>query len=78
MNAGKVVLGALAGAASGAIIGILFAPDKGSETRKKIVQKGEDYFESVKGKFNDFIDGIYARFDGKEAVSDIAGKRKAN
>lgn len=35
MNSGKVVLGALAGLAAGALLGILFAPDKGSETRKK-------------------------------------------
>lgn len=31
--------GVIAGAAAGAIAGILFAPDKGSETRKKILSR---------------------------------------
>ena len=32
MDSGKVVLGVLAGVAAGAILGILFAPEKGSVT----------------------------------------------
>ena len=36
MSTGKVMLGILAGLAAGEALGILFAPDKGSETRKKI------------------------------------------
>ena len=36
MSKTNVVIGVLAGVAVGALIGILFAPDKGSETRRKI------------------------------------------
>lgn len=36
MSSGKVLLGVLAGAAAGALAGILFAPEKGSKTRKRI------------------------------------------
>jgi gas vesicle protein len=43
MSSGKVLLGVLAGVAVGATLGILFAPDKGSNTRKKITQKSDDY-----------------------------------
>ncbi|NLO02771.1 MAG: YtxH domain-containing protein, partial [Bacteroidales bacterium] len=43
MSSGKVFLGVLAGAAAGALAGILFAPAKGSKTRKRILKKGEDY-----------------------------------
>ena len=50
MSRGKIVLGALAGAAAGTLIGILFAPDKGSATRKKIAHKGEEYVHNLKGK----------------------------
>lgn len=54
----KVLLGFLAGAAAGALAGILLAPDKGSETRKKIAGKAGDISNSVKNRFNEFIDGV--------------------
>jgi len=59
MSRGGVLLGALAGVAVGALIGILFAPDKGSATRKKIIDKGEDYVDNLKEKINGILhDGI--------------------
>jgi gas vesicle protein len=64
MNSGKVIIGALAGIAAGALIGVLFAPDKGSESRHKIVKKGEDYLDSVKNKFNSLLDTISGKFNG--------------
>ena len=40
MNSGsKVLLGVLAGAATGAILGVLFAPERGEETRRKISRR---------------------------------------
>ena len=39
MSNTKAVLGFVAGAAVGALVGILFAPDSGSNTRKKISSK---------------------------------------
>ena len=62
MSTGKVITGLVAGMAAGAILGILFAPDKGSNTRKKIVSKGEDYADDVKEKFNDAIDAITDKY----------------
>jgi gas vesicle protein len=41
-NSGSIVLALLTGAAIGAGIGILYAPDEGKETRKKIKRKVED------------------------------------
>lgn len=52
MKASNIVLGILAGAAVGAVLGVLFAPDKGSNTRKKITRKGEDMVEDLKAKAN--------------------------
>ena len=72
MSSGKVLLGILAGTAAGALLGILFAPEKGSVTRKKISQKGEDYAEALKEKFNEFLDSITEKFEQvKEEVSDF-------
>ncbi len=79
MNSGKVVLGVLAGVAVGAIAGILFAPDKGSNTRKKISDKGEDYLDEIKNKFDVFLETMTEKFEDtqKEAEVMIArGKAK--
>ena len=48
MSNTKVVLGFLAGAAVGAIAGILFAPDKGAATRKKIAGKANELLDEIK------------------------------
>ncbi len=75
----KVVLGFLAGAAMGAIAGILFAPDKGSETRKKIAQNTNDLGDNLKDSFNEFIDTVKdkyrkAKHEAEEAVDKGAEK----
>jgi gas vesicle protein len=63
VNSGKVLLGVLAGAAAGAILGILFAPDKGTETRRKIAEKGDDLVKDAKEKFNGLIDELGKKID---------------
>jgi gas vesicle protein len=49
----------LLGFATGVLVGLLFAPDKGSETRRKISEKGTD----LKTRFNDFVDSLSSRAD---------------
>jgi gas vesicle protein len=78
MNSGKVLLGVLTGVAAGALLGILFAPDKGSETRKKLSQKGSDYADELKNKFNEFIESVTDQLDTvQEDVEELARKGKA-
>lgn len=70
------MLGVLAGAAAGALAGILFAPAKGSKTRRKILKTGEDYSDDLKDKFNDLLKEIKNKFETmKEDVSDFAEKK---
>ena len=63
MSTGKILLGVLAGIAVGATLGILFAPDKGSKTRKKIREKGDEYADELGEKFNAFISSITEKFE---------------
>jgi gas vesicle protein len=77
MDSGKVVLGVLAGIAVGAILGILFAPDKGTETRRKMCKKGTDCADDFKDKFNEFIESISEKIEHvKEDVCDFAQQAK--
>ena len=81
MSKGKLVTGILVGAAAGAILGVLFAPDKGTETRKKISKKSTDFTDSLKSKYSDFVDAVASKFtsakEDAEAMAD-KGKDKAN
>jgi len=73
----KTLLGFLAGAAVGALAGILLAPDKGSETRKKISKKTSDLGESVKSSFDDFIDGVKESYASvKSDAEDVEEKSR--
>jgi gas vesicle protein len=75
MSTGKVFLGILAGIAAGALLGVLFAPDKGSETRRKISQKGKDFVDDVKTKYDDFVRGVNQKIDSvKEEAEYIKSK----
>jgi gas vesicle protein len=63
MKSDKLLLGLLAGFASGALLGVLLAPDKGSATRKKINKKGDEVADKLKVKFNEYVDTISHKID---------------
>ena len=65
MSTGKVVLGTVAGLALGAIASILFAPAKGSSTRKLIRDKSDEYVDKLKSIFDDFFDSLAQKFEEK-------------
>lgn len=77
MSKGKVLIGVLAGVAIGAALGVLFAPDKGWNTRKRISKKAEDITDELKEKFEEFLDNISVKVDEvKDEVSDFSAKAK--
>ena len=49
------------------LVGVLFAPDKGSETRKKIAKKGEDSVEGLREKLDELIKGFSEKFEAAKA-----------
>lgn len=76
MESGKTALGLLLGVGVGVLLGVLFAPAKGSKTRKRIMAKGQDYADELKNKF----DGLYEEATGKydSLVDDVKTMASSN
>ncbi len=51
MSNTKTILGILGGAAVGAIAGVLFAPDKGYKTRRKIKKESQRVTKTPQKRF---------------------------
>lgn len=66
MRTGKFLNGLLMGVAIGTLAGVLLAPDKGSNTRKKLRRQSDD----LKEKLNNMVD------DMTEKYEDVMGKPK--
>ena len=77
-NNGKLISALLVGAAIGGALGILLAPDKGSETRKKISDKSSDLTGAVKDKFDSIVKKFKKEVDAvKEQANEYVENGKS-
>ena len=75
-TASNFLLGFLAGAAAGAVVGILFAPGKGSETRKNIGKKVRDLSDEFGLGLGDLIDEMNMETEPESAPKKRTRKSK--
>lgn len=76
MDTGKTAAGVLLGVGVGALLGVLFAPAKGTKTRKRMMDKGQNYADELKGKFDELYNDVSNKYDSflEEAKSTIEQK----
>lgn len=78
MNSGKIVLGILASIGVGALIGIVFAPQKGSKTGRKMMKKGENYLDDVKSQLDELLNKSTDKIEQTwKENEDFLGKERA-
>jgi len=85
MTTTKLIVGILGAAAAGVIIGVLIAPEKGSDLRSNIKKTAEDWMDEVSdwmGKGKQYLDEMKNRAtaqaeelkeEGEQAVNGLKG-----
>lgn len=68
----KVLIGLLAGLAAGAALGLMFAPEKGTDTRDRLAQSLKDLSDSIRDKAADEINNLANLKD--KVVSSVKNK----
>ncbi len=58
MKTSRIILSTLIASAAGVAIGMLYAPQKGSRTRRKISEKNHQYSDYMADKYDDFVDMV--------------------
>ena len=80
MSKGSNLFAFISGAAVGAVVGILYAPDKGENTRDKLSYRLDKYKEMLESLLDDIAEGkelnlSAAKSDGEKVIN--SAKEKA-
>lgn len=79
MKADKTIIGILGGVAIGAVLGILMAPDKGTNTRKKIIKKSNAAADDLKETLDKISNSLSEKYNSLiSKQEDIIEKEKNN
>jgi len=78
MKSGKIILGFIAGAAAGTALGILIAPDKGTNTSDKINKKTKDFLDKLEVRVECFVEDLTNKYKSvKEETDDLLANGNA-
>lgn len=78
MKASKVVVTVLTSIAVGLLIGVLFAPSKGSKMRKQILDKGEGYVDAIKEELDELVEIATQKYEtSRKDVKGLISSTKA-
>ena len=89
MKTNKILLSIIAAAGAGAAIGLLYAPDKGENTRKNISNKGDKLLEGLNESLSQLQGAITKKYNtamdetemlianGKSKYNELKGAAKS-